>query len=624
MQYEKLYDTLKARLAKGWNTWNNRSVLSHVLLPEGLAFNLCIREYASNGYLKEALLGRSDQPEGGQRMDSSAERVSLGDHAFDASYTELRIEWHGIAARVESAAVGRKLCVLVTPLANQTRPATLVIESGMLWNRPGSLGKEGEVIVALFEDGSRVAARATAPLIIETGVAAQTPYLAMLLDGPIGFVVGEPMSLIEIGDVISRARASHEQSLRHYGEHSELYRAMQSTLAWDMIYEPKHDRVITPVSRVWNLQWGGYTVYCWDMYLAAYMAAFDNKDLAYSNIIEITQEMILGSFVPGCSAENGFKTLDRSQPPLGSFVLREIYRKYRESWLIEMLFDNLYAWNEWFARERGVGDGLLGWGSKRYDPVLGNYWEKAGVGETYGAAMESGLDNSPMYDEIPVDPESGIMALADVGLTSLHILDCQALGELATVIGKGEEEALLAARATRSLNALRGLWSEEAGIFLNRRTDLGENSRRLSPTLFYPLLTGVVPPRDAARMITEHLLNPRKFWGEWVIPSISRDDSAYPEQDYWRGRVWAPMNFLVYLSLRTCGAREAGKALAEKSARLLLKEWTDRRHVHENYNAETGEGCDVPNSDQYYHWGALLSLIALMETGFMEGPDSPL
>jgi hypothetical protein len=624
MQYEKLYETLKARLAKGWNTWNNRSVLSHVLLPEGLAFNICIREYASNGYLKEALVGRSDQPVGGQCMDSSAERISLGEHSFNASYTELKIEWHGVVARVESTAVGRRLCVLVTPLANQSQPATLVLESGMLWNRPGSLCKEGDRIVALLENGSRVAASATATQIVETGVATQTPYLAMRLEKPIGIAIGERMSLVEIDDAIARARASYELAIQTYGEHSELYRAMQSTLAWDMIYDPKHARVITPVSRVWNLQWGGYTVYCWDMYLAAYMAAFDNKDLAYSNMIEITQEMTLGSFVPGCSAENGFKTLDRSQPPLGSLVLKEIYRKYRESWLIELLFNKLFAWNTWFERERGVEDGLLGWGSNRYDPVLGNYWEKAGVGETYGAAMESGLDNSPMYDEIPVDPETGIMALADVGLTSLHILDCQALGELAAVIGRGEEADLLAARAKRGLAALHGLWSEEDGLFLNRRTDLGESSRRLSPTLFYPLLTGAVPPRDTARMISEHLFNPREFWGEWVIPSISRDDPAYPDQDYWRGRIWAPMNFLIYLGLRICGAKEAGKALAEKSARLLLKEWTDRRHVHENYNAETGEGCDVPNSDQYYHWGALLSLIGLMEAGFMEGPDTPL
>ena len=34
------YQALQDSLAQGWNTWNTRSVLSHVLLPEGIALNL--------------------------------------------------------------------------------------------------------------------------------------------------------------------------------------------------------------------------------------------------------------------------------------------------------------------------------------------------------------------------------------------------------------------------------------------------------------------------------------------------------------------------------------------------------------------------------------------------------
>ena len=51
-------------------------------------------------------------------------------------------------------------------------------------------------------------------------------------------------------------------------------------------------------------------------------------------------------------------------------------------------------------------------------------------------------------------------------------------------------------------------------------------------------------------MVDEFFYNPRKFWGDWIMPSISRDDPAYADQMYWRGRIWAPMNFLVYLGLR--------------------------------------------------------------------------
>ena len=34
---------------------------------------------------------------------------------------------------------------------------------------------------------------------------------------------------------------------------------------------------------------------------------------------------------------------------------------------------------------------------------------------------------------------------------------------------------------------------------------------------------------------------------------------------------------------------------------------------HENYNSTTGAGCDVGNSNPFYHWGSLLGYIAIRE-----------
>jgi putative isomerase len=107
------------------------------------------------------------------------------------------------------------------------------------------------------------------------------------------------------------------------------------------------------------------------------------------------------------------------------------------------------------------------------------------------------------------------------------------------------------------------------------------------------------------------------------MPSISRDDPGYADQMYWRGRIWAPMNFLVYLGLRNYPLDKARRDLVEKSRALLLKEWREKGHVHENYNADTGEGCDKSaSSDALYHWGGLLGFIALIEEGFCPGVES--
>ena len=98
----------------------------------------------------------------------------------------------------------------------------------------------------------------------------------------------------------------------------------------------------------------------------------------------------------------------------------------------------------------------------------------------------------------------------------------------------------------------------------NKRTDTGELSPRLSPTNFYPLLAKAPTQAQATRMIKEHLLNSEEFNTQWMMPSIAANDPAYKDQEYWRGRIWGPMNFLVYLGMRNYDLPEARKILAEK------------------------------------------------------------
>jgi hypothetical protein len=73
------------------------------------------------------------------------------------------------------------------------------------------------------------------------------------------------------------------------------------------------------------------------------------------------------------------------------------------------------------------------------------------------------------------------------------------------------------------------------------------------------------------------------------------------------------MNYLVYLGLKNYDDPAVREDFAGKSYALFLKEWTEKRQVHENYNAMTGTGDDVQSSDRFYHWGALLGYVEWME-----------
>lgn len=604
------YQTLQQRLARGWNTWNTRSVLSHVLLPAGFALNLGIKEYRTGYFLGEALIGRREDGD---------ERVQPGARSYDGAYTELQVTWRDIVLRIETGLDGDDWVALITPLQNQKKPAALLVQGGFLWNQPGCVAIDGQQLRAQWPSGT-IAVCATRASVAERHVPLLSAYLALPLDAPVGLSAGHARSVAAIQHILTDNRNRLLRSRERYGELADVYAAMQTCLAWDTIYDPAGARVISPVSRRWNCYNGGWVLFCWDTYFAAYMAALDNCDLACANAVEITREKTPAGFIPNVSNAHGFKSLDRSQPPVGSMMVREIYRLQRAHWLVELLFDDLLTWNRWWPRARMM-DGLLAWGSNPYEPLLGNEWETKGVGECYGTALESGLDNSPMYDDVPVDPHTHCACLQDVGLNSLYIRDCECLADLADILGRCAEAAELRARAATFRAGLQRLWCAERGIFLNRRADTGEFSPRISPTNFYPLLAGAATPEQARRMVAEHLYNPREFWGDWVLPSIARDDPAFPEQHYWRGRIWPPMNFLVYVGLRRYGLRAACADLARKSQALLLQEWHTHGHVHENYCALTGQGCNYAHSDALYHWGGLLGALVLIEAGYLPGPE---
>jgi neutral trehalase len=507
------------------------------------------------------------------------------------------------------------LYLLVTPIKSSPGDA-LIIDPQMMW------GREGEIEIHQDAFTGKTSTTMIEVAVRADRVAQTSDQIKVSLTSAVSLSTDATMSIEKIAELIEGKRLGFFRKKSTFGSSSELFDAMQTVLAWNVVYEPTHDRVITPVSRVWSVGWKGWILFEWDTYFAAYMHSLNNKELAYSNALAMTNELTDRGFVPNF-ASSVTRSEDRSQPPVGSFVVKEIYRKYREDWFVREVFDELLIWNRWWADNRDV-DGYLTWGSDPYEHGELAEWLEKGIGTKKGAKWESGLDNSPMFDDAVFDAASHRMKLADVGLMSLYVLDCQSLSELAGVLGKNEVQAELVERARTYSEKLETLWNEEFGLYLNKDLVTGEFSYRLSPTLFYPLLAKVPDQHQATRMMKEHFNNPEEFWGEYMMPSIARNDAAFADNTYWRGRIWAPMNFLVYLGIRNYDLPEARRDLVEKSSSLLLKSWIAERHVYENYNSETGQGNDAGMSDKFYHWGALLGFIGLIEEGHIASPLLPL
>lgn len=602
---EKRFDEIEKNLAKGWNTWDVRSVLTHVYLPYGFAIELNMQD--AKGQRKGHFLI-------GERGNNAA-KLTPRYHTYDGTYSKLTVNWHGHEFDVETAAEETKEIILVTPTANNKQGGKLIVNPHEIWRRSINITSQQENFTFTPQDKS---------LAIKVKIIGKFEQLnknqqVYSLDKPIAICCDDSLSISEAQAFVRQKGELFIQTKKQqFGKDYDCYNGMQTVLGWDTFYDPSIRKVISPVSRIWSSSWfssseyGGFTLFCWDTYFAAIMFSVDNKELAYANAGSITKAITETGFIPNCYYSNGFKSRDRSQPPVGSLAAWTIYNKYKEKWFLEYLYQELLSWNRWWAKHRD-DNGLLCLGSSPYEKIT-YFHNEYDANTKYGSCLESGLDNSPMFDGVPFDPQKHLMEQYDVGINSLYIMDCKYLLKIAQVLGKTEDANELQGRIDKYSKNMAQLWNEEKGIFLNKSSrQEGKFNERMSPTNFYPLLAGIATKAQAKRMIREHLLNPKEFWGEYVIPSISRTDGAFKDNNYWRGRIWGPLNYLVYLGLRNYDVPKVRKDFAEKSKNLFLKSWLKDGYVFENYNATTGIGDDTQRSDKFYHWGALLGYISLLE-----------
>ena len=589
--------SLEEKLAFGWNTWDSHSMLSFSHLPEGFCIDLMLKDYSCDeiGHGFQVCVDGKNN-----------ENVRIQPRTYDGKYIELDVTWAKTTVNVRFTSDGEDMILLVTPVKHGLKSSALIVNAGILWGREGAVGKKDDILYgetggkafSVYVSGERV----SLPHAFTT-----TPYIAVLLKQAVVISnrqISEDQALI----MLDNARAEMEKRDERFGEKREIMAAMRACLSWNTIFEPEMYGICTPVNRFWNLQWGGYVIFPWDGFFTAQMIAVENPELAQANTISILDGLLEEGFLPNFHSANGYISMDRSNPPVGSFVCLDIYRLTDDIEYLQCVYPKLLRWNEWFAQERMNSEGYLRWGS--YPPVVntGKLYETYDVHTSRGATYESGMDLASIYSEAGFDDETSCMTMADVALMSLYVLDCKALIEMSEILGS--EDKRIEERLNKVQTTLLSMWDDDLGIFANYHLDTKRASGIVGPTGILALLSDGVTDNQKDTIVKKWLNDPMKLGGTFSLPTVSRDDDTYhPEETLFRGRIWPPVNYLVYLALRNAGLDEEAQILANKSEDLFLKEWREHRHVHENHHADTGNG-DLPGSCPLYTWGGLHAYIA--------------
>lgn len=421
-------------------------------------------------------------------------------------------------------------------------------------------------------------------------------------------------------DLLTAASLSYSTSrVVTEGAWRGLSDSIANNLHWMVCLQPETGRCYTPAGRRWIFPTptGGrehWTVFCWDAFLTALELGLESETLARETLEAVLDTQFENGCIPNWRGRY-WGTRDRSQPPIGSFCVLKHFARFGDHDLLARAFPILERWAAWWTadvrgrpRRDGNDNGLCEWGSD--DDLVGEspaVWEKGASG-TKRAMWESGQDDLPNWDAAGWDPSAGTMMLDAVDLNSYRVLDHECLGIIALELGLGDRGAWHTQRAQAIRDAMNAtLWDEQTGAYRDRHWD-GPFSPRLAAANFLPLLAGVPTPERAHRMLS--ILNdPAQFWGDYVIPTIGRGDPAFADQQYWRGTIWPPTNYLIYQGLRRYRFDAVAAELAQKSVTLFLGTWHEHRLCRENYDARTGEG----GGHRYQSWGPLFALMGVEE-----------
>ena len=384
--------------------------------------------------------------------------------------------------------------------------------------------------------------------------------------------------------------------------------AVRDIVAWNTLWDTANHRVTTVLTRNWLTgKFSGWGVWLNDMFFHALLAGLAGDFATARANLEAALEYQSPEGNLACLRTANEEWIDRSQSPIGAYVLWRLYEMTGDRSLLLEHFQTLLRAHRWWMTKRDTnGDGLIEYGSSPTGTG-------AFVHTKQGAMDESFMDNAPIFDSAGFDPAAHTLTMAEPGLNSLVSLDAQCLAKIALVLGEHDTAASLQDTA-QALNARIAdrLWDAERQVFAGRHWS-GAFEPSLSVTCFYPLLAGAATDAQTQALIDLYLLNPDKFWGQRVLPSSAQDDPASADNVYWRGRIWPPHLFLVWEGLRRAGRLELASEVAARAWAMFAPDWDGERVCRENFHRQDAAWDDSPDADRFYTWGALIPAIHMLD-----------
>ena len=292
-----------------------------------------------------------------------------------------------------------------------------------------------------------------------------------------------------------------------------------------------------------------------------------------------------------------------TQPPVAATVVRTLWesavsRGAEEAVRprLEALFPRLMAWHRWFrdCRDpdgRGVVVAMHPWETGRDNSpewdAPGEPIDVSGVGD-YVRRDTSHLDSKMRPTKLEYDRylalvqwgralgwDHGKIArtnpfqVADVGMSMILLRANRDLAWLAGELGFAPEAAELQRMIEVAERGIDWLWNDELHCWCSRDRLTGRSSGFVTSASFLGNYAGLADPaRDAAMLAHFERIGDGVAF---LMPSLDPDDPGFQMIRYWRGPVWAVLNYMVGRGLTECGYDVQGDRVRRDTAALIEK-----------------------------------------------------
>ncbi|MCX4313400.1 MAG: hypothetical protein OSJ83_06010 [Clostridia bacterium] len=226
------------------------------------------------------------------------------------------------------------------------------------------------------------------------------------------------------------------------------------------------------------------------------------------------------------------------------------------------------------------------------------------------------------WNDSPLKEKHNPTAMFGLDLSTLKLLAFDVLERIAAMFDLPDRAKYQKAKTDMKKVINDVFWCEAEGLYMNRYMT-GQWASSIGATSFYPLLAGAVDTPEKLSHIVNNLTDTRRFWGNYVIPTLSIDNREYGKAsrpDYngkrtppyleYRGSIVPYVNFIVYHGLKRYGLDEIAGELALKSAQLWSANASDNV---ENYSLYLPRGKRVAEDEYLSANGNMLALIGMQE-----------